>query len=573
MAGMLDIFSIAFQSDGLKDFEQELKKNEAELAKYEKKVADTEKAMQKLADSGKKDSVEYKRLEATLEEAKGKVALFSKTVSSLKGRPQASISELKNNFASLVKTVAKMAVVGIAIKKALNFVEQGQQLDWLAQKAGATSDKLQAIGGAAGAYGGTTEGTAGTLENLRNQYQSLRMGEGGGGLEQAAFKYGVELSSDPEKMLENVAKRMETLQSDAAKWDLANTLGIDEGTARLLMTGLDGYTEAVKKASKYKLYTKDDINRMREYKQISTDIRMGVESLFGSIYRSLLPAITEVAKVIRNVMDWMTTHSGAVKIMATIAAVTAGIMTVIEVISLLNKAMLFLGANPIVIKIMLIVAAITALIVIIQDLYAWFQGGDSVIGSFLESSWELIKEFSQEFVNVFADFFEWLFEKWDELVDLVKSIGSVLTDVFSAVGDGIKNFFLGIWNWIKKKIASLVDLMPDFVKNFLGFGDEQEKKKEEPSGSFNTASLLQNGQAALSYANASPLNAMPSGAITNYYSTQSQNKTSIDNTRTLTNSKSNSVVIQNMTVETQADNAEQFYNGLQTLTSFDNGLR
>ena len=77
----------------------------------------------------------------------------------------------------------------------------------------------------------------------------------------------------------------------------------------------------------------------------------------------------------------------------------------------------------------------------------------------------------------------------------------------------------------------------------------------------------------LAYANQLPLNSTPAGAITSYYSTQSQNQTTIDNTRTLTNNKSNSLVIQNMTVETQAANAEEFYNGLQTMTAFDNGLQ
>ena len=303
MAGFLDVFSIAFQSEGLKDFEAELKQNEAELKKYEKQVADCEKAMKKMAEEGKTDTKAYKDMETKLAEAKNQVQVFGKSVTALKGTPQAALLEFKSKFASLATTVATIAAVGIAIKKALNFAEQGQQLDWLAQKAGTTVEKLSAIGQAAQTQGGTTEGTAATMANLRSQYQSMMMGEGGGGLEQASFKYGVTLSSDPEKMLENVAKRMESLKSDAAKWDLAETLGIDEGTARLLMKGLDGYKQSIKEASKYKLYTKDDINRMREYNQVSSDIRMGIDSIFGSIYRAMLPALLELAKDIRDITD------------------------------------------------------------------------------------------------------------------------------------------------------------------------------------------------------------------------------------------------------------------------------
>ena len=36
MAGLLDLFAIGFESDSLKEFEADLKKNKNELDKYEK---------------------------------------------------------------------------------------------------------------------------------------------------------------------------------------------------------------------------------------------------------------------------------------------------------------------------------------------------------------------------------------------------------------------------------------------------------------------------------------------------------------------------------------------------------
>lgn len=564
----LDLFSIAFQSEGLKDFETELKRNEAELDKYEKILSETESAMKKMADEGKAGSAEYKKLETRLSEAKNQVQIFSKSVSNLKGSPQSSVVELKNKFSGLVSTVAKIAAVGIAVKKAINFAEQGQQLDWLAQKAGTTAENLSAIGRAAEAQGGSTSGTASTMANLRSQYQSMMMGEGGGGLEQAAFKYGVTLSSDPEKMLENVAKRMESLKSDAAKWDLAETLGIDEGTARLLMKGLDGYKQSVKDASKYKLYTQDDINRMREYNQVSSDIRMGVESIFGSIYRALLPVILQVSKAIRGITDWLATHSGATKIIGTIAAVAAAIYTVITAVKFLNAAFLLLGANPIVLIIAGIVLAVAALIAIIQDLYSWFTGGESVIGDFcnfivdgFKEAWEWVKE-------IWGDVTEWFSEKIDSLKEIFSAIADFIADIWNGIGDGIKSFFSSVINWIKEKIYAVLDFLPDKVKEWLGLDTVSVDATTHPAVPSNQISA---GQRMLAYNNQLPLNSVPSGSLANYYSTQSQNQTSIDNARSF--SKSNSLVVQNMTVETQAQNAQDFYNGLSTMTAFDNGMQ
>lgn len=151
-----------------------------------------------------------------------------------------------------------------------------------------------------------------------------------------------------------------------------------------------------------------------------------------------------------------------------------------------------------------------------------------------------------------------------------------LLDIFTiAFGDGIKAAFQGIVEWIKQKIAALVDWLPDKIKEWLGLDNftVSAEKTAENGNYISPWNAAAKGQTMLAYANQLPLNSTPAGAITSYYSTQSQNQTTIDNTRTLTNNKSNSLVIQNMTVETQAANAEEFYNGLQTMTAFDNGLQ
>ena len=434
MAGALDVFSIAFESDTLKEFEANLKRNEKELDNYEKKVKEAEEALEKLRKEGKTDTVEFKKLQKSLEESSNKVEMFKTSVDTMKKSAEYSLLQVKNNFLKLTKTVARLAIVGATIKKSLDFYEQGEQLQFLAQKAGVASEKLQTLGNAARRYGGTTEGTAGTLENLRSQYQSLRMGEGGGGLEQASFKYGVSISSDPEKMLENVARRMETLKSDAAKWDLANTLGIDEGTARLLMQGTKAYTEELKRAQKYKLYTKEDLERMRQYRQISLDIRMGIDSIFASIARMLLPAITAVSKVIRAVTDWMAEHEGATKIIATIIAVTAVVLSARTAIMLLSAAFSFLGKSILGTPVGWIIAAITAIIVIINDLIVFMQGGESIIGSILEKFGVDTDKLRNNIKQFFQNIKEWI----KGAIDWLKGLGGKFTEFANSIKDNIR---------------------------------------------------------------------------------------------------------------------------------------
>lgn len=467
MALKLDSFVIGFSSEELKEFEQALKKTEKQLDETEKDIKNLEKELRDIEKQGGKDSKTFKDVEQRLKETKSQAKLLSKELDTLKGSGKYSALTLQKNFTTLAKTFAKLAFVGIAVKKSLDFYEQAEQLDFLAQKSGVATEKLQALSNVAKRYGGTTEGTAGTLENLRSQYQSLRMGEGGGGLERAAFKYGVSISSDPEQMLENVARRMETLKSDAAKWDLANTLGIDEGTARMLMGGLEKYRAELKRIQKYKLYTKEDIERMREYRQVQQDIRMGVESIFGSIYRSLLPAIMAVSKAIRAVTDWLAEHEGAVKIIATMAVVALAIGAVTSSVKVLNIAFKALLANPVALTMLGWAALITIVITVIQDFITWLQGGESA----MQGLWEM----------------------------------------GAKIFNGLKTLATGFIDTLK----SLWDNIPDPIKKFLTMTN--------PIGAtFTTVTMAKD---AISKANNNELNPVPAGSVANYNSTKSISST------------------------------------------------
>lgn len=539
MGGLLDVFAIGFESDTLKDFEANLKRNERELDNYEKKVKEAEDALKKLKDEGKEDSVEFKKWQKTLEEGKNKVETFKTSVETMKKSAEHSLLQVKKNFLALGQTIARLAIVGATIKKSLDFYEQGEQLQFLAEKTSIAADKLQVLGNAARRYGGSTEGVAGTLENLRNQYQSLRMGEGGGALEQAAFKYGIGISGDPEKMLENVARRMKSMKSDAAKWDLANTLGIDEGTTRLLMQGTKAYTEELKRAKKYQLYTKEDLERMRKYRQISLDIRMGIDSIFASIARMLLPVITKVAKVIRTVTDWMAEHEGAVKIIATIITVTAVVLSARTAIMLLSAAFSFLGKSILGTPVGWIIAGITAIIVIINDLIVFMQGGESVIGAILEKFGVDTNKLRENIKNFFMNIKQWVLSA----IDWLKNLGGK----FAELG---------------KKLREWWDELPEPLKKMIGMSN--------PISGVYTA--VTTAKETIEKVNANKANSVPPGAQSYYYTTESQNATNTNNAKNITNSSTRSTNIQTVNVNVNANNPQQLIDGITTATQFDNGI-
>lgn len=102
-----------------------------------------------------------------------------------------------------------------------------------------------------------------------------------------------------------------------------------------------------------------------------------------------------------------------------------------------------------------LVAGIAALILIIQDLWSWFQGGDSV----LKDLWNAVKTWVGEKItqvfddaiafwrDLFGSFFDWVVESITsipgKIADAVKDAASSVGDFFGDVGSSVGEFFTG----------------------------------------------------------------------------------------------------------------------------------
>lgn len=532
MAGLIDLFAIGFNSDGIKDFEKNLKHTESELDSAEKKVKTLETRLQELEKDGKKDSDEFQRLTAKLKIANDEVKKFGEDLKKMQGQSAFQILKLKKNFTSLMKTAGQLGAVVLAVRKSMQFYEQAEQLDFLAQKSNIAVESLQRLGNAAQRYGGTTEGTASTAAQFTSREYKEK-----------ALSLGVRVSGDAEQTFENIARRMERLRTDAQKLELAKQLGLDEGTARMLMQGVDKYREELKRADKYKLYTKEDIARMKDYRQIQQDIRINIQNIQGVIARMLLPAITAGAKIIRGISGFFSRNEGIVKIAGVFIGIAAAIGAVTLEAKSLNAAMLSMIAWT---------AVITALIAVFQDLYTFIQGGDSLIGKLWES-------WGYDLENIRQGF-----EIWGERI---KRWWNNFLSIFN------KNIE---WQDAVKDIDVLKDLTPE----------EKEKLKEFEAGhgSYKDFSnMIQKGQQTLTIANNNPLNSVSPAAISNSYQTQALTENNNQNTQNNINNnnrnaanavKNNKIVEVNIgTVQTQASDGRQFALELApAIADLDNGI-
>ena len=179
MASLLDLFAIGFQSESLENFETELKKTEKELYQAEKDVQNLENSLKDLEKQGLKDSDTYKSIEKDLTNTRESARKLKKQLDTLNGSNSSQLLQLRQSALKLLKTLGLLATVGITLRKSLQFYEQAEQLDFLAEKAGITAEKLQSLANATKRFGGTTEGTASTVESLRSEETKKSFAEKG----------------------------------------------------------------------------------------------------------------------------------------------------------------------------------------------------------------------------------------------------------------------------------------------------------------------------------------------------------------------------------------------------------
>lgn len=306
------------------------------------------------------------------------------------------------NGTKIIKALAPVVGLAALFNRTLSFASQAEEMSYLAQNTGMAVEKFQALVIAAENYGGSAEGIAGSLQGLNTNLQNMKFGKGGGGVEEAAITYGINLYGEnglatAEELLMNVAERFESLDS-MQQLDLGQRLGLDEGTIRLLQTGVENVQNELARGAKYSLFSKEDIENSRQFQRTMRDIKLGLSQIFGIVARSLLPAFSWVAEKIKIGINYILENGGTVQ---GIFTVLATILTALAV----KSALAFL---PFKLGVAAIVAVAAAIGLLIDDIVNFWQGNESLIGTFIEAVkvvfgalWDFIKE-------GFQSVFDWL---------------------------------------------------------------------------------------------------------------------------------------------------------------------
>lgn len=349
------------------------------------------------ADGLKEISVEFEKIFPKAKKTYEQVAEKTEEVSEKTEKVEKKTNKMGNSFVSMsnkvLKALAPVAGLTALLNRSLAFASLGEEMSFLAQNTGLAVEKFQALAIAAENYGGTAEGIAGSMQGLNANLNNMRLGKGGGGVEDAAITYGINLYgknglATADELLMNVAKRFESL-NQTQQIDLGQRLGLDEGTIRLLQTGVANVQAELERGRKYSLFSAEDVENSRKFERTMRDIKLGLAQIFGVVARSLLPAFTWVGDKVSRFIDLINGNASFIK--GFFLALSA-ILTVLAVKS--GLAFLpFIGA------IALITAVSAAIGLLIDDIVNFWQGNESLLGTFIEAVknvftalWDFLKE-------------------------------------------------------------------------------------------------------------------------------------------------------------------------------------
>lgn len=211
--------------------------------------------------------------------------------------------------------------------------------------------------------------------------------------------------------------------------------------------------------------------------------------LFNGIAHMIVNAVAGI----QNNLKWLSSVVGGTKNMinlfvAALAAMAAA-LAIINFTKIIAAFRAMAIANVTAMgKFAIIAAAILVLILVIQDLYVWINGGDSLIGRWL-GSWDNVRA---KLSNIFGP----LIQSGQQAISTIQNIGQEFIN-FIQNSSSVQNFLntlSQVWQYIKTTLGSIADyLAPIFSGLFDNLATFFGQLTDEANGSGTVLGTIFNG--------------------------------------------------------------------------------
>lgn len=403
---LLDTFGILFESDasGVSDGLDEAESSSEDLRK---KLIDTDAAAENLGDS------------------------FLDLVGSAKG------------------ALASLLSLGIATTAVISTAAATDEVGKFSQTLGLNIEDVQAWSEAVVRSGGDANGFRGSIDGLTRGLTDFAV-TGGGAAAETFNRLGISATNASGKVksafevLPELADQFERMTASEAA-GFGQRLGLDQGTILLLQQGRQEVERLVDRQRQLGVATQEDYEIAALFNDTWADTKQLFRAVSVSAGSSILPMLTDILLGVQEFAFFLLDHK------ALIAGFFIGIAGTIVTVYLpaigAAAAATLAAIGPYLALAAAAIAIGAAIAVVVDDIYNFIQGNDSLTGRMLENYPNIEKLISQ-----IADAF-------GVVVDILSEVGSVLLEVFGAVGSVALKGLIGLVELFLGSIDSLLGLI------------------------------------------------------------------------------------------------------------------
>lgn len=375
------------------------------------------------------------------------------------------------------------------------------------QRLGVSAQEIQVLGGALQRYGGNVDSAANSLKSLQGHLENAKQGTGA--LIDVSRKYGISVNaySSSGNALKSIIAQMDRLNI-SQKQAVASALGFDDSLTKALMDGSKNLDKLIQKQREYGVVSEADIKKSKAFNEAWLDLQDTFKSLVRDIGAILLPIFTKVVNLATTFVKIIKEHKPM--ILGIFAAIGVAMSPIIA--GFVSMAAASVAAFA---PFYAAIGIITAIALVLEDIYYYFKGYDSITGDLVkkfpflakvlepikpivmgifgafEGMLEFISDPSwQTFQGIFTPILEAVKQIWDMLLNGIGKVVDMLLQKFpflAKVLEPLKKAVQFVWDTFLKvfnlmpNLTNLAKGFVDSVSGFVGkiFGGDYEAKQAE----------------------------------------------------------------------------------------------
>lgn len=382
---------------------------------------------------------------------------------------ESSLKNLANTFAKITATYFSFQAISGIIN---GFNDFNKTLDNNTMLLGYNAEYVANYGNALKRFGGDTNSVISTLNNLNQHLQDVKFGSGA--LIEVAKKYGIAFTNSngslmkAEDLLSSLSNQLQKYDKQT-RFSIASQLGLDESIQRAFVDGGKELNQFIKKQKELGLVTSDDLKISTEFNRVMLDFKDIFTYLSRLLARTFLPVLTNIVKGIISFVEFLKRHKEFVKIffVGMLLAITPILLSLTKMALASSKAFapFIKGA-----------AIIAGLALIIEDIYGYFKGWDTVTGDLVKKfpalgeALEFIRPLVLGIEQAFKSVVAWLKDPtWSKFLQIFVDLGNAVIDTFQKpleyVLEIIKNIIGIAQDWIGGVFGKISSMSNNFLSN------------------------------------------------------------------------------------------------------------